>query len=148
MNTLISDLLRSKGFVVETIEPSATVLDAIRKMRECRIGCLVVVSKSGKVSGLLSERDCLWRSIADGLSPRKMLVKEAMTPVRKLTTVTLTHTVDDCMNLMTTGRHRHLPVLKGTTLAGLISIGDVVKFLLGDQQATIQSLEKYIEGSL
>lgn len=148
MNTPISDLLRSKGTVVETIEPSATVLEAIRKMRECRIGCLVVVSKAGKLSGLISERDCLWRSVAEGLSPRKILVKELMTPARKLTMVTPAHTVDDCMNLMTTGRHRHLPVLKGTALAGLISIGDVVKFLLGDQQATIQSLEKYIEGSL
>lgn len=148
MNTPVSDLLRSKGSTVETIAPSATVLDAIQQMRACRIGCLVVVSRTRRVAGLVSERDCMWRTIAEGLSPRKTLVKEMMTPIRKLTTVAPTHTVTDCMNLMTTGRHRHIPVMNGTTLAGLISIGDVVKFLLGDQQATIQSLEKYIEGSL
>ena len=148
MNTPVSDLLRSKGSTVETVAPTATFLDAIRQMRTCRIGCLVVVSRTKRVAGLVSERDCMWRTIAEGLSPRKTLVKEMMTPLRKLTTVTPSHTVTDCMNLMTTGRYRHIPVMNGPTLAGLISIGDVVKFLLGDQQATIQSLEKYIEGSL
>ena len=148
MNMPIGDVLRAKGAAVETIAPSATVLDAIRQMRAHRIGCLVVVSAARRVSGLVSERDCMWRTVAEGRSPRTMLVKEIMTPLRKLTTVTSEQTVNDCMNLMTEGRHRHLPVMQGAKLTGLISIGDVVKFLLGDQQATIQSLEKYIEGSL
>ena len=71
-----------------------------------------------------------------------------MTPIAKMSTVTPAHTVDDCMNLMTSGRHRHLPVMEGKTLAGLISIGDVVKFTIGSHQAMIQSLQKYIQGSL
>jgi len=148
MNTSVSDLLRFKGSGVESIPPSATILDAIKRMSARRIGCLAVVAKNGRLSGLISERDCLWKTVAEEESPRKTLVKDKMTPVGKLTTVTPAHTIEDCMGLITTGRHRHLLVLEGSKLVGLVSIGDVVKFLLGDQEATIQSLEKYIEGSL
>lgn len=148
MNTPVSDLLRIKGSAVESIAPTATILDAIKRMSSCRYGSLVVVGKNGRLSGIITERDCMWKTIAIGESPRTTLVKDKMTPVAQMSTVSPSHTVDDCMNLMTTERHRHLPVVEGKKLVGLISIGDVVKFLMGDQQATIQSLEKYIEGSL
>ena len=148
MSTTVGDLLRIKGTVVETTGASATILEAIRRMGERHIGCLAVVTKAGKLMGILSERDCLWKVVALGKSTRKGLVKEVMTPISQMDTVSPAQTVEECMGLITTGRHRHLPVLEDGKLAGLISIGDVVKFMLDSQQSTIQSLEKYITGSL
>ena len=148
MSTSVGDLLGIKGTAVETIAPAATILEAVRRMADRHIGCLVVVNKSGKLLGILSERDCLWKVFAQGSSPRTNRVKDAMTPLAQMHTVGPAETVEDCMGLMTQGRHRHLPVLIDGKLAGLISIGDVVKSLLDAQRATIQSLEKYITGSL
>ena len=147
MSTTVGDLLRIKGTTVETTEATATILEAIQRMGERHIGCLAVVTKTGKLMGILSERDCLWKVVALGKSTRKALVKEAMTPISQMDTVAPAQTVAECMELITTGRHRHLPVLEDGKLAGLISIGDVVKFMLDSQQATIQSLEKYITGT-
>ena len=148
MNATVSDMLRVKGSVVECIAPDATILDAIKRMSVRKLGCLVVMAKNGRLSGIITERDCMWKTIAVGESPRTTLVKGKMTPINKVSTVTPGHTVDDCMNLMTSERHRHLPVVEGKTLVGLISIGDVVKFTIGSHQAMIQSLQKYIQGSL
>ena len=148
MSTSVGDLLGIKGTAVETIAPAATILEAVHRMGDRHIGCLVVVNKSGKLLGILSERDCLWKVFAAGSSPRTNRVKDAMTPLAQMHTVGPAETVEDCMGLMTQGRHRHLPVLIDGKLAGLISIGDVVKSLLDAQRATIQSLEKYITGSL
>lgn len=147
MSTTVGDLLRIKGSQVETITAGETILEAIRRMSEKHIGCLAVVTKTGKLSGILSERDVLWKVIATGGSPKTHLVKAAMTPLAQMKTVTPSQTVEECMTLITGRRHRHLPVLDEGRLAGLISIGDVVKFLLDAQQATIQSLEKYITGT-
>lgn len=147
MSTTVGDLLRIKGNKVETITASETILEAIRRMNEKHIGCLAVVTKAGKLSGIVSERDCLWKVIATGGSPKTHLVKDAMTPIAQMDTVTPEQTVEECMGLITRGRHRHLPVLEEGKLAGLISIGDVVKFMLDAQQSTIQSLEKYITGT-
>ncbi len=147
MSTTVGDLLQIKGINVETIEPSATVNEAIKRMSDRRIGCLAVTGKTGKLAGILSERDCLWKVIAQGRSTRKVLVKEAMTPLKEMITVTPKETVPACMGLMTGRRHRHLPVLADGRLVGLISIGDVVKSMIDAQEATIQSLEKYITGS-
>jgi CBS domain-containing protein len=147
MSTTVGDLLRIKGTKVETITASEPILEAIRRMSERHIGCLAVVTKAGKLSGILSERDCLWKVVSQGCSPRTKQVKDAMTPIAQVKTVVPSQTVEECMELMTTRRHRHLPVLEDGKLAGLISIGDVVKFMLDAQQATIQSLEKYITGT-
>ena len=148
MNATVSDILRVKGNEVECIAPDASILDAIKRLSLRKLGCLVVLAKNGKLSGIITERDCMWKTVAAGASPRKTLVKDIMTPIAKMSTVTLAHTVDDCMSLMTSGRFRHLPVMDGKELIGLISIGDVVKFTIGSHQAMIQSLQKYIEGSL
>ena len=148
MSTTVGDLLRIKGAKVETITAAVPILEAIRRMGDKHIGCLAVVTKAGKLCGIVSERDCLWKVIATGKSTRTNLVKEAMTPIAQMKTVAPSQTVEECMELMTARRHRHLPVLADGKLAGLISIGDVVKFMLDAQQATIQSLEKYITGSL
>ena len=147
MSTTVGDLLRIKGAKVETIAASETVLAAIRRMSAKHIGCLAVVTQAGKLSGIVSERDCLWKVIAEGKSPKTNLVKDAMTPLKQMKTVEPSASVEECMALMTGRRHRHLPVLADGKLAGLISIGDVVKFMLDAQQATIQSLEKYITGT-
>jgi len=147
MSTTVGDLLRIKGTKVETISASETILEAIRRMSEKHIGCLAVVTRAGKLSGILSERDVLWKVIAAAKSPKTNRVKDAMTPLKQMKTVSPSQTVEECMALMTGRRHRHLPVLADGKLAGLISIGDVVKFMLDAQQATIQSLEKYITGT-
>lgn len=148
MNATVSDMLRVKGDDVECIEPDATILDAIKRMSSRRFGCLAVVARNGRFRGIISERDCMWKTIALGESPRSTLVKDKMTPIAKMSTVTTGSTVDDCMTLMTNERHRHLPVMEGNKLVGLISIGDVVKFTIESHQAMIQSLQKYIQGSL
>ena len=147
MSTTVGDLLRIKGNKVETITAPETILEGIRRMNEKHIGCLAVVTKAGKLSGILSERDVLWKVIAEAKSPKTHLVKDAMTPLKQMKTVTPSQTVEECMELISGRRHRHLPVLEGGKLVGMISIGDVVKFLLDAQQATIQSLEKYITGT-
>ncbi|NCA82314.1 MAG: CBS domain-containing protein [Opitutae bacterium] len=147
MSTTVGDLLRIKGSKVETITASETILEGIRRMNEKHIGCLAVVTQAGKLSGILSERDVLWKVIAEAKSPKTHLVKDAMTPLKQMKTVTPSQTVEECMELITGRRHRHLPVLEGGKLVGMVSIGDVVKFLLDAQQATIQSLEKYITGT-
>ncbi len=148
MSTTVGDLLGIKGAQVETIAGTATVLEAIRRMAEHHIGCLAVVGRAGKLSGIVSERDCLWKVMAGGGSPRTARVKEVMTPVRQLHTVSPAVTVEECMGLMTTGRCRHLPVVVGGKLTGLVSIGDIVKHTMDVKKETIRSLEKYITGSL
>ena len=147
MSTTVGDLLRIKGNKVETIAASETILEAIRRMSEKHIGCLAVVTQAGKLSGILSERDVLWKVIAAGKSPKTHAVKDAMTPLKQMDTVSPAQTVEECMGLISGRRHRHLPVLDGGKLVGMISIGDVVKFLLDAQQSTIDSLEKYITGT-
>ena len=147
MSTTVGDLLQIKGTKVEAISATATISDAVKHMAKVRIGCLAVATKTGKLLGILSERDCLWKVFSSGKSSRTTLVKDAMTPLKEMDTVSPSVTVEECMGLMTAGRHRHLPVLVDGKLSGLISIGDVVKFMLDSQQATIQSLEKYITGT-
>ena len=147
MSTTVGDLLRIKGAKVETITAAEPLLEAIRRMSEKHIGCLAVVTQAGKLSGILSERDVLWKVIAAGKSPKTHAVKDAMTPLKQMDTVTPAQTVEECMGLISGRRHRHLPVLEGGKLVGMISIGDVVKFLLDAQQSTIDSLEKYITGT-
>ena len=147
MSTTVGDLLQTKGTKVETIASTATIFEAVKRMAEVHIGCLAVTTKTGKLIGILSERDCLWKVIAAGQAIRKTLVKDAMTPVKQMKTVTPNVSVEECMGLMTGRRHRHLPVVVDDKLAGLISIGDVVKYEIDSKEATIQSLEKYITGT-
>ena len=116
-------------------------------MSEKHIGCLAVVTQAGKLSGILSERDVLWKVVAAGKSPKTHRVKDAMTPLKQMDTVTPAQTVEECMGLISGRRHRHLPVLAGAKLVGIISIGAAVKPLLDAQQSTIDSLEKYITGT-
>ncbi len=147
MSTTVGDLLQIKGTKVETIAATTTIIDAVKHMAKVRIGCLAVATKAGKLLGILSERDCLWKVIALGNSTKNTLVKDAMTSIKDVETVSPAVTVEECMGMMTAGRHRHLPVIVDGKLAGLISIGDVVKHMMDSQEATIKSLEKYITGT-
>jgi signal-transduction protein with cAMP-binding, CBS, and nucleotidyltransferase domain len=146
MNTPITQVLDRKGRDVVNINPHASVFEAIQLMDAKQIGSLLILNKSGKVAGILSERDCFRKVILLEKQPRTVQVKDVMT--RKVIYVTPETTVDDCMALMTQKRIRHLPVLENEKVSGVISIGDLVKFVTSEQDLMIHNLEKYIEGSL
>ncbi len=147
MNTHINQLLMQKGGDVVTIGPEASVYKAIEMMYAKNIGSLIVVTDSGKLSGIFVERDCFTKVILEDKSARELKIKDVMT--KKVVYVAPDATIDECMALMTKKRIRHLPVLDGAkNLVGLISIGDLVKFVSSEQESMIRDLEKYIEGSL
>jgi CBS domain-containing protein len=138
-------VLKQKTFnKILPIAPEQTVHEALSLMAEYDVGALMVMSGS-KLLGILSERDYARKGILVGNHSRETLVREIMTsPVRSVTPL---HTVDDCMNLMTEGHFRHLPVLDGDKLIGVISIGDMVKWVISGQEHAIQALEGYITGA-
>lgn len=139
----VKEVLRSKGDSVWTIPPDATVLEALKRMAEKGIGALLV-AEGGRVEGILSERDCARKVELRGKTARDTQVKEIMT--REVLYVGPDTGVGECMALMTEHRVRHLPVMDGIRLAGLISIGDVVKAVISEQQFVIEQLENYISG--
>ena len=146
MNTPISQLLDRKGRDVVTVSSSASIFEAIELMEAKKVGCLLIMNKNGTLAGILSERDCFRKVILLEKQPRSVLVKDVMT--KKVIYITPDTTVDDCMSVMTQKRFRHLPVIEHDKVCGLISIGDVVKFMAVEQDLMIRNLEKYIEGSL
>ena len=147
MNTPISQLLMQKGRDIVSISPQASVYEAIQLMNEKNVGSLLVLNAHGKIAGIFAERDCFLKVILADKSPRDVLVKTAMT--KKVIYTSPENTVDECMALMTQKRIRHLPVMDTTErILGIISIGDLVKFMVSEQDALIRNLEKYIEGSL
>ncbi len=142
--TTVQQLLKEKPAGIWTIGPRATVYQALEMMAQKEVGALVVVD-NGKVVGMFSERDYARKVILFGRSSKTTAVAELMTP--KVFYVTTAQTIEDCMALMTEKRSRHLPVLDGDKLVGLVSIGDVVKAIIVDQEITIRSLKNYITGS-
>lgn len=140
----VSQLLEIKGNAILSISSEATVYDALVMMRDNRVGALLIMDE-GKLEGIFSERDYA-RSIALlGKTSKNTLLKEVMTPRSVMTTVTRDHTVEECMNLVTDKRIRHLPVMEGETVVGLVSIGDLVKETIAYQEFLINQLKKYIE---
>jgi CBS domain-containing protein len=137
----VKQLLEAKGREVHTISPDATVFDALKLMAEKDVGALVV-TEGGRLAGILSERDYARKVVLHGKSSQEMPVRELMTS--RVITVGPHQTVEDCMGLMTENRVRHLPVTEGDRLVGLLSIGDLVKEVIADQEATIRQLESYI----
>lgn len=146
MNTPIAQLLDRKGREVVTISPTASVFEAIQLMDDKQVGSLLIMNKNGKLAGLLSERDCFRKVILLEKQPRAVTVKEVMT--KKVIYMTPESTIDDAMSVMTQKRIRHLPVIEKDKVCGIISIGDLVKFMSSEQDIMIRNLEKYIEGSL
>lgn len=143
MATTVSELLREKGHDVWSIGPDESVYDALVLMAEKEIGALVVL-EGGAPAGLISERDYARKLALAGRSSRDTPVRDVMTA--RVFGVRPEQTVEECMALMTDKRIRHLPVMNGSELVGVISIGDLVKAIISEQQFIIEQLERYISG--
>jgi CBS domain-containing protein len=140
----VSQLLDAKGHDVWKIRSNATVFEALQLMAEKDIGALPVIDEDDLV-GIFSERDYARKVILAGKSSRETQVREIMTP--SVTCVRSDSTIQECMTLMTERHIRHLPVRRGNTVVGVISIGDVVKAIIAEQGFIIEQLEGYITGS-
>lgn len=139
-----ADLLKSKAHQsVHTIAPTASVFDAVKLMAEKDIGALLVM-QGDKVAGIVTERDYARKVALRSRSSKETSVYEIMTS--EVMFVRPSQTSEECMALMTENRLRHLPVIEGSKLLGLISIGDLVKDIISEQQFIIQQLEHYISG--
>jgi CBS domain-containing protein len=137
----VGQLLEAKGGRSFSIGPDARVFDALKLMAEKEIGALLVVD-GGKLAGIISERDYARKVILLGKSSHDIPVRDIMTG--KVITVRPSQSVEECMALMTSKRVRHLPVMEGERLLGVVSIGDLVKDVIADREETIKQLESYI----
>ena len=138
---LIKYILDSKGNDVWAIGSNDSVLEAIKMMAEKKVGALLVIDGK-KLSGIVSERDYARKVILQGKSSEKTPVKDIMTA--NVISANPTQTVEECMELMSDNRIRHLPVLDGQKIVGVLSIGDLVKAIIDEQQFTIKQLKNYI----
>ena len=139
----VRQLLARKGHTVHHISPEATVLDALRLMAQHDVGALIVLER-GELAGLVSERDYARKVILRGRHSDETRVREIMDD--KPVCVGSLQSIEDCMQLITDRRVRHLPVIENGQIAGLISIGDVVKTIIADRETTIEELHQYIRG--
>jgi CBS domain-containing protein len=137
----VKAILKTKGHEVWSIDPGASVYDAIHLMAEKEIGALAVM-EGPKLVGIMSERDYARQIILKGRSSETTKVEEIMTT--KIVHVTPEEDSVECMTLMTDHRIRHLPILEGDKVVGMISIGDLVRSIIAEQDSTINDLEKYI----
>ena len=140
----VAAILKHKGHQVTTIEPTATVAHIVAVLTELRIGSVLVTDRANRLLGIVSERDIMRSIAANGAQTLEMSAGQVMT-----LTLQVVHpetTVVEAMTMMTIGRSRHLPVIDHEVLVGLISIGDVVKARLMDQESEVDSLKSYVAG--
>lgn len=142
-NGSINEILEHKGAVVWAVAPDTTVFEAIQMMSEKNIGALLV-TEHDKLIGIMSERDYTRKVALKGKSSKELKVREILSD--HVLSVTPKHTVEECLRLMTENRVRHLPVLDGEKITGVISIGDLVNWIISTQSTTIRQLETYITG--
>lgn len=139
----VKQLLQDKGSQFWSLSSQSTVYEALKIMADKNVGALLVVDE-GKLAGIFSERDYARKGVLQAKSSKETAVGEMMTT--ELFYTAPGDTIEDCMALMTDKRVRHVPVLENGRLAGIISIGDVVKHIITEQEVTIQQLKKYIAG--
>jgi CBS domain-containing protein len=137
----LKQLLAAKGNQVYSIGPNAKVIEALQLMAQKDVGALAVM-ESGRLMGMISERDYARKVILHGRSSQDVPVRDIMTA--DVITISPDETIEQCMALVTQRRIRHLPVCEGEKLIGLVSIGDLVKEVIADQEQTIKQLESYI----
>jgi len=142
-NATVSEILNAKGRQTWSVSPNNTVLEAIQMMAEKNVGALLVI-EGGKLVGIISERDYTRKVILRGKASKDTAVKEILSDT--LIQVKPSDSVEDCMRLMTSHRIRHLPVLEGDTVTGVVSIGDLVNWIISAQTSTIHQLQTYISG--
>jgi signal-transduction protein with cAMP-binding, CBS, and nucleotidyltransferase domain len=140
----VRPILEQKGGLICSVSPSDTVYAAIAMMAEKKVGALLVIFDD-KIMGIVSERDYARKVILKGRSSKETTVAEIMSS--PVIAISPSHTVGDCMKIITDHRIRHLPVLDQDRLVGLISIGDLVNWILAEQRETIRHLEAYIAGT-
>ena len=144
ISTVAGTLLQNKGREMWTISPEAMVYDAIHLMNEKKVGALPVMDGTSLI-GIVSERDYMSKVILEGKASKETPVSDIMT--RRVVTVTRDQTISECMRIITEERVRHLPVIEDGALLGIVSIGDLVKWIIATQRMTIEQLENYIAGS-
>ena len=143
LSTRVRDVLRRKGDEVYSVGPLATVIDAVNVMNDHHVGSVLVI-EGGFPVGVFSERDVLVRVVAAHRDPRQTLVRDVMTT--RLHTAMPDDTLLDVMRLMTERRCRHVPVMEGETLVGLVSIGDITKATQHNHRQEVRELSSYISG--
>lgn len=144
MHGSVETLLREKGSTVHRVSSAATVLAAVDRMNEHRIGALLVEGEDGVVEGIITERDVMMRVVSARRDPSATRVRDAMTG--SLVVIPSDTTIEGAMSIMTKKRCRHLPVMDGHQLVGLVSIGDLTRWVIRDQKHEIDDLVHYVTG--
>lgn len=137
----VKNILHNKSNAIYSVGPSTSVLDALQVMMDKNISALLVMENL-ELKGIFTERDYARKIILQGKASKETLISEVMTS--QLETINLNSTIDQCMQIMTDRHIRHLPIVEDGKVAGMISIGDLVKFVIEDQKQTIEQLQSYI----
>jgi CBS domain-containing protein len=143
---VVAEILTSKGTTVHSVSPDLTVREAARILHEKRIGALLIRGPGGAIEGVISERDIVIGFAEQGAEVERKTVRSLMTPVSRLITCAPHDRIDRIMSVMTDRRVRHLPVMDGARLIGMISIGDVVKARIRETVAEVEAMAAYVRG--